>query len=507
MKKTLSMLLAFSMLLGLLTTMAFAAGETYTITINNKVDGHTYEAYQIFTGDLSGDAKNDATAGTSAVLSNVKWGASVTNASELGSATDYAKALANTSKSIEAMITEIELGSAFKTSTYKGDTYVVEGLTAGYYLIKDLDNSLSGENDAYTEYIVEVVENSTLAPKSDVPTVQKKVDDKNDSNTTEDAVVWQDSADHDIGDSVPFQLKATLANNVSAYATYKIVFHDTLSAGLTYDENAIVKVGNTVVYNAKDATQNKTGVSVTYSGTSLTVTIEDVKADGIQAGNGAEVIVEYTATLNNSAVIGAAGNPNEVYLEFSNNPNWNGEGTEETGKTPTDKVIVFTYKTVINKVDEKGEALAGAEFTLYKKNAQGKYEVVGTKQVGTAAADSEIANIFTWEGLDDGDYMLEETTTPAGYNTIAPIEFTISATHDETADDPKLLTLTGGDKFTGEVDANKKPTGTLISNVVNNKGSVLPETGGIGTTIFYVLGGLMAVGAGVLLVAKKRMDA
>ena len=507
MRKFLALIMALTMVLSLATTAFAAEGETatetYSITINNKNDGHTYEAYQIFAGDLSNAAENDADPGTDAVLANVAWGESVTNAAELGEAGAYAQALAEGTKSVDDLIADIQLGEKVAASTDKGDTYVIEGLAAGYYLIKDLDGSLNGKDDAYTEFIMEVLEDSTVTPKSSVPSVEKKVDDKNDSNTSEDAVEWKDSADHDIGDAVPFLLKATLADNVSSYDTYKIVFHDTLSAGLTYNKDAVVKFGET------DVTSYFT---ITEENGALTISCDNVKAFG--AGNKAVITVEYTAILNNNAVLGSAGNPNVVYLEYFNNPNWKPEywdddenpetpdvpknpGDTPTGETPEDKVIVFTYKLTVNKVNEQGEALPGAGFTLYKKNAAGEYVQVGEEKFGPEMTT------FEWIGLDDGDYKLAETTTPAGYNTIAPIEFTITAEHELESDDPRLTKLTGGDLFTGEVDTDD----VLSADVENKSGITLPETGGIGTTIFYVLGGLLALGAVVLLITKKRMSA
>ena len=518
MRKFLALIMALTMVLSLATTAFAAEGETapetYSITINNKNDGHTYEAYQIFAGDLSNAAENDADPGTNAVLANVAWGESVANVEALGEAGAYAKALAEGTKTVDDLIADIRLGEEVAVSADKGDTYVIEGLEAGYYLIKDLDGSLNGKDEAYTEFIMEVLEDSTVTPKSSVPSVEKKVDDKNDSNTSEDEVVWNDSADYDIKDAVPFQLKATLADNVSSYDAYKIVFHDTLSAGLTYNKDAVVKFGEA------DVTSNFT---ITEENGTLTISCDNVKAFG--AGNKAVITVEYTATLNENAVLGSAGNPNVVYLEYSNNPNWDvsfdengkpenpgedgkdndGDGEideedekkEPTGETPEDKDIVFNYKLTVNKVDEQKNPLAGAGFTLYKKNAAGEYVQVGEELFG-----AELTT-FEWKGLDDGDYKLEETTTPAGYNTIAPIEFTITAEHDLESDDPQLIVLDGGDLFTGEVDTDD----ILSADVENKSGITLPETGGIGTTIFYVLGGLLVLGAVVLLITKKRMSA
>ena len=201
-------------------------------------------------------------------------------------------------------------------------------------------------------------------------------------------------------------------------------------------------------------------------------------------------------------------------MTYTNNPN--DEQAGENGKTLDDVVRVFTYQTIVNKVtknpaydaskdpkktgtDSDGDKefipLKGAGFTLYKKNASGTYEAVGSELKG------EKMTTFTWSGLDDGDYKLVETTTPAGYNTIDDIEFTITATHDVSSNDPQLKSLNGSDKFTGVI-----LTGAVSANIENQSGAQLPSTGGMGTTIFYVLGSALVLGAVVLLVTKKRMS-
>ena len=393
MRKIACVMLALVMVFALAAPV-FAA-ETYSITINNTASGHTYEAYQIFTGDLS-----DGT------LSNVQWGESVT--SHEGDATAVVEKLdtaytGDDKLTVEGLLAMITLGEEVaSTSTQNNGKYVIDGLAAGYYLVKDAYGTLDGKDDAYTQYIVKVVKDVEASPKSDVPEVEKKVKDINDSTDT-DYSAWQDSADHDIGDKVPFQLTATLANNVEAYRTYKIIFHDTLSAGLTYNNDA------KVTFNGKDVTSYFT---ITCENGKLTISCDDVKEFG--ATNSSKIVVEYTAELNVNANIGATGNPNVVYLEYSNNPNWdaNGDGKpdepgtpgtpgdetpeEPTGKTPEDKVIVFTFKVIADKVDESNNALAGAGFTLYKLDKDsGEYEIIGSEQIGGTS--------FEWIGLDDGD--------------------------------------------------------------------------------------------------------
>ena len=509
-KKLASLLLALVMVLSLAVTAFADEPTTYSITINNSTAGHTYEAYQIFTGDL---ATNEA---GNKVLSNIVWGSGVSEAGQtaLGDAAAKAETLKTEAdaKAFAKAVAPYLTTAAGSANTVTDGKYVISGLAAGYYLVKDQDGSLTGDNDSYTEYIIQVVGNVTATPKSDVPEVQKKVKDINDSTDTT-KTDWQDSADYDIGDSIPFQLKATLADNVSSYTTYKVVFHDTLSKGLTYNNDAKVYIDGTETNGfTVTATVNADGI------TTLTVSCDDVKALG--AGNSSVITVEYTAKLNENAVLGSAGNPNEVYLEYSNNPNKSEKGNNETGETPKDVVIVFTYKTIINKVDSENKPLTGAAFKL-EKLIKGKDGAAGTWTTVKEFTVDETTTSFTFSGLDDGQYKLTETKTPAGYNTIDPIYFVIEATHDATADTPALtvlkayLTDENGNKKTevkdgetvnidlGTVDLT---AGSITTTVVNKSGSELPSTGGIGTTIFYVLGGVLVLAAVVLLVTKKRMS-
>ena len=501
-KKLAGVLLALAMVFTL-ALPAFADEEgtsptptTYSITINNSAKGHTYEAYQIFTGDLSGTT-----------LSNIVWGSGISEAGKtaLGDAAAKAETLKTEAdaKAFAKAVAPYLTTAAGSASTVTDGKYVISGLAAGYYLVKDKDGSLTGDNDSYTEYIVKVVSNTTATPKSDVPTVQKKVKDIN--NSTDDAMTnWQDSADHDIGDSVPFQLKATLADNVSSYTTYKVVFHDIQSKGLTYNNDAKVYIdGKETDGFTVTPTANADGT------TTLTVSCDDVKALG--ADDSSVITVEYTATLNENAVLGSAGNPNEVYLEYSNNPNKSESGNNETGNTPKDVVIVFTYKTIISKITKNPDynpevegskeyiPLTGAEFTLEKYNKKtDKWEAI------TVVKNDE-GTTFTFTGLDDGNYRLTETKTPAGYNSIDPIAFTVTAEHDVLSDNPALTSLSGN-ATTGELTFTPNTTeGSLSADVVNKSGSTLPETGGMGTTLFYVLGGGLVLVAVVLLVTKKRM--
>lgn len=476
-KKIVAALLVVMMIVALLPN-AFA--DAYTITA--PANGHTYTAYQIFTGTYSAEDNS---------LSDLKWGKNAIGHSTVEAVDDSIVTALNNKKQegdsalLEYVKTIVDI-TGTGTKIASGASVSVPG---GYYLIKDADDAAyEGKDDAVTLYILKVVSPVTISPKTGVPTVEKKVKDNNDTKGTETG--WIDSADYDVGDTVPFQLTATLGD-IANYTTYMIEFQDTMSKGLTFNDDAVIMMGtkNVTSYFTKTASSSADGTYITFK-------CDDVKKAGFEAATGSVITVNYTATLNSDAIMGSTGNPNEVQLAFSNNPNGDGKGL-----TPKDKVIVFTYQVVVNKVDENGEALQGAGFTLYKKYPAGTadadadgYKAVGAEQKGDALTT------FTWERIDDGEYKLVETTTPKGYNTIAPITFEVSATHDEEADEPKLTRLDGGQMGSGTVS-----NGLITKDVENEKGSTLPSTGGMGTTVFYVIGSVLVLGAAVLLVSKKRM--
>ena len=355
-------------------------------------------------------------------------------------------------------------------------------------------------NDAATLFIVQVNGPVTVNRKANKPTFEKKVKDVNDS--TGDKSDWQDSADYDVNDEVPFQLTATLPTSdtdFAAYKTYKLVFHDQQSAGLTFNKDSVVvKYGDQTLgtdsYTLETpATDNDTfDITITDA-----KTVKDADGSAITVAAGGKFTVEYTSTLNKNAVIGAAGNPNEASLEFSNNPNVGGEGN--TGKTPTDKVIVFTYQLDINKTFNGGTPDDNdlPEFTLYKfDSATNDYTTNVGKVDITKTADGKYTASF--KRVDDGKYKLVETKTPAGFNTAADTTFEITADHDVESDNPQLTVL----KI--NTTAGNITAGTVTADVVNQKGSNLPSTGGMGTVLLYVAGIAVFVLAGATLVMALR---
>ena len=544
-KKLLGLLLAAVMVLAM-GVPTFAASGEYTITINNALAGHTYQAYQVFAGDLS---ENEET------LSNVTWGDGVDGTAILTAlkgteeettayencttAADVAKVLETYGENSSEMKAFADIVGQHLTETTSGtlsaynsenQSYTISGLAAGYYFIKDADTV--AETDAYTDFILKLTNDETITRKADVPTVEKKVqeDDKDITNGENEnyGEGYNDVADWNIGDAVPFKLIGTLPTNFADYDTYQYIFHDTLSAGLDLNEESIA-----VYYASDKAGTDKTSISsdnytIHVPGTedadqcSFEVAFADLTSvEGVNAEK--YIIVEYTATLKTSAEIGLPGNPNRVYLEFSNNPNSGGEG--DTGETPEDKVIVFTYELDVTKVDGKdaNTKLEDAEFKLY--DANGKYVIVDDEGKVTGWADNEEGGstlksgedgLFKVIGLDDGTYWLKETKSPDGYNLITdPIKIEIKAT---TVNDQEWTAMEGpSDALTAleiKVTVGSTTTsgngdtesGIVETDIKNNKGAELPETGGMGTTIFYVLGAILVLGAGVLLIARRRTD-
>ncbi|WP_270480323.1 isopeptide-forming domain-containing fimbrial protein [Bifidobacterium adolescentis] len=474
---------------------AMAADTNYDITVP-QTDSHTYSVYQVFTGDLSEGTLSNIKAGKNFNTSNGAGdkGQDLTAAEAAEKIAKVSGTATNTEK-LETISKFVNLnGEAFGTVSKDAPL----SAAPGYYLFKD-QNAVTG-NDAATLFIVQVNGPVTVNRKANKPTFEKKVKDVNDS--TGDKSDWQDSADYDVNDEVPFQLTATLPTSdtdFAAYKTYKLVFHDQQSAGLTFNKDSVVvKYGDQTLgtdsYTLETpATDNDTfDITITDA-----KTVKDADGSAITVAAGGKFTVEYTSTLNKNAVIGAAGNPNEASLEFSNNPNVGGEGN--TGKTPTDKVIVFTYQLDINKTFNGGTPDDNdlPEFTLYKfDSATNDYTTNVGKVDITKTADGKYTASF--KRVDDGKYKLVETKTPAGFNTAADTTFEITADHDVESDNPQLTVL----KI--NTTAGNITAGTVTADVVNQKGSNLPSTGGMGTVLLYVAGIAVFVLAGATLVMALR---
>ncbi len=565
--KILSVALLVALVLSLGVANAFAAG-THSVTIN-PADGdtatHSYGAYQIFAGKTTADPDDnsieDLTFGAAvpadkqAAFITALKGISGTTAfdalTETSTAAQVAAAIGTYATGYDTAPAQavataiggyITAQSISPTTTSSGS---FTGLAEGYYFFKDLTNPDDQDetNNAYgasTRFILDVVTDLTITAKASVPEVIKKVDDKNDSSNAEDTINWRDDADYDVGDIVPYKIVGTVSSTIGDYSQYSYKFIDKMSTGLEYftDTNHVTKVYMFATKAAAvDATDGTNGTDVTShftiagSGQDLTVTASDTNGlKDIQGVTGTSAfVVFYYAKVTEAAVMGSTGNSNEVYLEFSNNPQ--GEGI---GKTPKDTAIVFTYNVTVNKVEKDTNSnepnatkpLAGAQFALFKK-----YTTVNATAAGKSAAPKPAAGItdaqwaletgyvwvavdggadpndattFKFDRIDDGDYLLVETVTPTGYNTIAPQKFSVIANHV----DGELTELKSGNLETGAVIAftADKTAGSLTTDVLNNSGTTLPSTGGIGTTIFYVIGGVLVLAAIILLVTKKRMS-
>ena len=575
MKKFASIMLALVMAFALMAP-AFASGTTEvlkdgtgSITINNATVGHTYDAYQIFKGDLSytstetnGDAKNP-------VLSNIEWGNgvisdeaalaaanSVSGLENAQNAAEVAALLADPEKGISAEDFAQRISEALSTTKYSSnkvaegvDTANISSVPVGYYLIKDNPNDPAVEGDAVSLFMLQVVGPTVVESKVGAPESDKKITGGTSDKYTNE----------NIGDTVTFTLTAKIGDNYDKYDSYKLIFHDTMSKGLTLDKSTItVKKGEEEFklvttgddgYTVDVKDYVGTGENDPYAGgKTITISFSDLKKATPSVQTGDVITVTYKATLNSDAVIGNPGNPNTMHLEYSNNPNDNQDGT---GETPEKEVVVFTFELDSTKVDgaSKNEdgtyetKLAGAEFVL--KNASGEGEGEGVQyavinaetgkfvrwsdtKIDTTNEQGETTKLvsgsdgtFKVSGIDAGTYYLEETKAPVGYNLPSPAEtkVEIKATITEAGQKPadgetavdktqvtKLEVVVGeGDK--AQTSEGNASTGIVNTTIENNKGATLPETGGIGTTIFYALGGVMAVGAVVLLVTKKRMNA
>ena len=489
-------------------TATASAADAYTITITNEKTGHIYEAYQVFAGDL---AEKDGVK----ILSNIVWGSGVTEAGKtaLGNAADKAASL-KTETDAKAFAKEVAQYLQNPTESTAGTgSYTISGLSAGYYLVKDKDNTLSDQDDFYTAYIMQVVGDVNAAPKGDKPTLDKQIKHNDDGS-------WGVVGDNQIGDTVEFRTISTVPDT-AGYETYTYWICDTMSEGLTSNVKSAADV--TIKVNDQGTPLSEAYYTVTATGNTFTIDVDILKAvaDNVITTND-KLYAYYTGVLNENAKVYDDGKQdNAAHLEYSNNPNGDGKG-----KSPDKKVYDWTFKMGINKVDNGDNALTGAKFVLSKSGTikvtdlacdDNGVPTVTTGLIGLVktgegayrialAGDTDIVYAIeagnpVIKGLDDSvNYYLYETKSPAGYNLLSePVSFRIAA---EYKTDGSALSA---DKPTVTI-GNGEPSTTLSTNVVNQSGAELPSTGGMGTTLFYVLGGVLVLAAVVLLVTKKRMN-
>ena len=574
-KKLLSVILVMIMAMTLALPAAAAGGRT--LTINSKTSGHTYQAYQVFSGRLDSTGK---------LLADIDWGTNITNKdtalaavkalkvtvdgtekeifSECVTATDVADVLGANKNNSELLdkfastISEYVGGTPAISGTPTGNAengyvYTISGLADGYYFVTEApqENTEANwePNNSYTKYMLQVVGDTTVNAKTDVPSAVKKVQE-NVKYPQNDTYVqnytygqgYNDVADYNIGDTVPFSFYSAVPD-MTNFKTYKYIFHDNMSSGLTFNADSVeVWIGGMELDKDDYRVVTSESLGDGHAHTrGFDVVIDDLKlvAARLRTAYGSDIRVNFTATLNDGAVIGLDGNPNTLTLEYSNNPN---DEAQTTTGTP-DTVIVFTYELDVTKVDGKTldangkiidttKMLGDVEFKLYKKVTENGKEV--TKYVTVADngkvtgwvtetddTEGKVGSVlktaadgtFKVSGLDDGVYYLEETKPKDGYNTIKdPIQVTISAvtangqnwTDGTAANALTALNITIGEGNKASTTPGDINTGIVSTIVENNKGIQLPGTGGIGTTIFYVVGGILVVGAAVLLIAKKR---
>lgn len=505
------------------TTVATAnAADNATLTVSTtdaKFAGKTVNAYKMFSATVSGDGK-----AVSYTLTD-EWKPFFENSTASGltgatnenvndKANDYVSKLqgedlvAFATKASNWAQTKANNITADATATVSADasngkyTATFTGLGYGYYVVAVPGATLA---NAKSQYATLVSVHSTKVDadiKGDLPTVDKKVQVDG---------TGKDATDAKIGDTLTFTLTSTIPD-MSAYDTYTFNFKDTLSKGLTFGQVKSVKVENVTLTENTDYTVTTPTAS---NNNTLTVAMKDFKTKQ-QANAGKKITVTYTATLNENAVVGGAGNVNSATIQYSNNPSTNG-----TGESEPSKVRVFTYGFTVDKYtgDQYTDAatrLAGAEFTLAPKNgdpmsfvqvsagsatANAVYRVAKAGETGTTTITTPANGKVVFEGLKNGEYTLTETKAPAGYNKLASaIGVKVNGQNNGTDTTNATVTITYNNDNGN--DYNQTASNGVIP-VQNKSGAILPGTGGMGTIAFTVIG-VLVIALGVAWTLKRK---
>lgn len=536
MKRKLSSLFsALVLLLGLIAAIPGGlstahAASSIKVTINSQ--GSSYKGYQLFKADVG---EEDAVTYTlnskyKDVVLKAATDVSGKTVSDFDGVKDFIKAYSKSDNSTagedatlrkfaDAVYKGISSAKLEADQTFNSGENTMSTDNAGYYLLADATEDKAGNPHNYSATLLTALVNKdvTLNVKSSTPIVHKKVLEGNPGATSSRDYV--DATDYNIGDTVPFMVTGTISSQIKSYDNYTYYFTDTLPKGLTLDESSIVVQAENVTSGYAKGI-NATGATKLTKGTDYTVTTNN-NNDGtttfkveltdlkklVEAGTvktSDTIVVTYNTKLNEKAVVGQAGNINNVKLTYSNNPYSNGTGT-----TQNKNAKVYTYELVVNKTGNGNNPLTGAGFTLQKKDGD-TYKTIATIDPDhTTDKSSIVAKIvngtkFEFSGLDQGEYKIVESTVPKGYKKADDITFTISATFkNPNAADAALKTLSVDNTA---LSVNKTDSG-VIETIVNNKSDslfVLPSTGGMGRYIFLAAGALVVIAAIAAPSLKKK---
>lgn len=491
MKKLMAALLAVAMVCAMAIPAWADGGVTHNssskdgkITINNAVTGQTYKIYRIL------DLQYNGTANSFRYVKNDKWGAFVDEQSsyltvDANGVVTWKDGVSSEKDGAPIKALAIAAGQHVKDTpslaadgSEKAASSIVtfDNLPLGWYLVvSDLTTDAICSIDTTAKEV-------TIKEKNGAPTVTKEVEYASGS--------WGEGNDGNVGDTVNFQTTIYVTDgNPTNY-----VLHDQMSNGLNFKEGSIV---------VKKNDERFTDYTVVTPTDNCTFEIK-FNENSLQAND--TVVVTYSAIINSNAVVGTDGNDNETWLKYGNN----GETTHGKTKTYTWKFNIFKYFT---DKDSAKQHLDGVQFVLYRKNADDPAEYAkfdsNNKLTGWTATESEAGKLTTnatsnvaVEGLDAGTYFLKETATPVGFNSLtSDVEVKITSSCN---------TLTGATyaveyKMVNEEDFTDTGDEKVVP-IENKRGTTLPGTGGIGTTIFYVIGGGLMAAAAILLITKKRME-
>ena len=529
MKKVFAAAAAIATVFGLAaTTVATAnAADNATLTVSTtdaKFAGKTVNAYKMFSATVSGDGGSKAVSYT---LTD-EWKPFFKNSTASGltgatdenvndKANDYVSKLKD--EDLVAFATKASNWAQTKTNSITADatamvsadatngsyTATFTDLDYGYYVVAVPGATLANASGQYATLVSVDSTNVNTDIKGDLPTVDKKVQVDG---------TGKDATDAKIGDTLTFTLTSTIPD-MSAYDTYTFNFKDTLSQGLTFGQVTSVTVEG--VTNPLTVNTDYTVTTPTVSDNTLTVAMKDFKAKQ-QANAGKKITVTYTATLNENAVVGGAGNTNSAKIQYSNNPS-----TNETGESEPSKVRVFTYGFTVDKYTgdeytDKARRLAGAEFTLAPKNdtdstaisfvqvsagdgtTNAEYRVAKANETGITTITTPASGKVVFQGLKNGEYTLTETKAPAGYNKLASaIGVKVNGQNNGTDTTNATVTIT----YNNNGSNYDQTASNGVIPVQNKSGAILPGTGGMGTIAFTVIG-VLVIALGVAWTLKRK---